>query len=586
MESQLDQGINFIHVGTLVPDVSTYLIIGQLNITDVISQVDKLVTLEKSARDMISKIPDSYTMEAVYLNKTLRLMELKLQDIEGKIDEVKFIFNKTAEESRGKRSIAGAVALIGSGASFIANSFLVNSLQSQLSSFSTAIKELISFSILGAREIQENKERIAKLEKHLNRLSIHTYLKMNQFQDQLNTNRFISDSILHINLGFLQLSDLEDNIRNILTIVDGALNNKISTTMISPKQAREELNKIQISGYEPVINTLEEFYSLTSYATIDEENLLNVYISIPLINNANKYQLYQYVDAPLTMDGMQVRLAPTKDLLAIGSKDNLYTELREADLTSCLTVGRLKLCPHIRLFRKSGQTDNCLFNLFIGQFDKAKCDGEIQKVSEVEINIINENKIAITAQNDNFNGILECPSNSSTGILRRTIPAPRGISLVQVDDGCSYQISSYYLFPNKKNILKFNSHVHIRMSNNNIEDLIKIRHPTLVKEALENQDTLQIQDINNEDKLLKYINSTQLIRIQEEISGEDYVSYSALVISIIIVIIISMGLGYWYIRNISTRCFSPSSEPATRGVEARDDIFDEPEEIVQQRDIG
>ena len=124
------------------------------------------------------------------------------------------------------------------------------------------------------------------------------------------------------------------------------------------------------------------------------------------------------------------------------------------------------------------------------------------------------------------------------------------------------------------------------MSNNNIEDLIKIRHPTLVKEALENQDTLLIQDINNEDKLLKYINSTQLIRIQEEIGGEDYVSYSALVISIIIVIIISMGLGYWYIKNISTRCFSPSSEPATRGVEARDEIFDEPEEIVQQRDIG
>ena len=421
--------------------------------------------------------------------------------------------------------------------------------------------------------------RIDKLEKHLHRLSTHVYLKM---QSQINTNRFISDSILHINLGFLQLSDLEDNIRNILTIVDNALNNKISTTMISPKQAKEELSKIQISGYEPVIKTLEEFYSLTSYATIEEE-MLNVYISIPLINPSNKYELYQFVDAPLTYNNMLVRLTPTKDLLAIGSKDNLYTELREADLTSCLTVGRLKLCPHIRLFQKSGRSDDsCLFNLFIGQFNKAKCDGEIKKVSEVQVNIIHPNKIAVTAQNNDHNGILECPSNTSTGQLRTTIPAPKGVSIVKIEDGCSYQISQNYLFPNKKTVLKFNSHVNIGINEDNIQELVGMEYPTLVEEVLNNQDIIQIKDINDQDKLFEYLNSTQFERLQKDFGNEDYISYSALVLSIIVIAVIITILTYLYISSALSRCFPP--QPTTQhGVEARDELFDDPEDVVQRR---
>ena len=79
---QLDTGIHFTHVGDLVPDVSSYIIIGELNVKEVFDQVTTLQTLDKTLRHMVEKIPDTYSTEAIYLNQSLSLIGLKLNDIQ------------------------------------------------------------------------------------------------------------------------------------------------------------------------------------------------------------------------------------------------------------------------------------------------------------------------------------------------------------------------------------------------------------------------------------------------------------------------------------------------------------------------
>ena len=110
-----------------------------------------------------------------------------------------------------------------------------------------------------------------------------------------------------------------------------------------------------------------------------------------------------------------------------------------------------------------------------------------------------------------------------------------------------------------------------------------MEYPTLVEEVLNNQDIINIKDINDHDKLFEHLNSTQFERLQEDFVNEDYISYSALILSIIVITIIIIILTYLYVSSALSRCF-PSPEPTTqRGVEARDELFDDPEDIVQGR---
>ena len=544
---QLDTGIHFTHVGDLVPDVSSYIIIGELNVKEVFDQVTTLQTLDKTLRHMVEKIPDTYSTEAIYLNQSLSLIGLKLNDIEEKIKEIKFIFNK---ESRKQRSVAGAIALIGAGATYVANSFLVNSLQSQISSFGASFKQLIGFSILGAKEIEENRKRITSLEKHLSKLSVHTYIKINKLEQEIEINRFISDSILLLNLSLLQLSDLEENIRTILEIVDAALSNKISASMISPEQVVQELDKIKLPGYKPVINTLEEFYSMQSYAAI-KDNKFYVYITVPLINEENKFSLFKYVDAPLHLSGMNVRLSPTREYLAVSKKNTLYKELRESDLSTCLKVGRLRLCPHLRAYRKP-PGDSCLFNLYIGDFKRAKCPGVVERASDTEVNLIDDNTISVTIQNGQHSqlGIIECPSNSSTGVLRRTIPAPEGVSLLKLEDKCSYSIGEIYIFPNKKDTLQFNTNICIRMGTSNIEELMKLTNKLeLVKKVLTYKQEVSFgaEDAASDESLENFINKTKKLEIlQSTLKDQRYISIAAISIGIVSVTIVFIIIMYIY----------------------------------------
>ena len=573
--AQLENGIHFTHVGTLVPDISSYLIIGRLNTSEIFQQITSIRSIETSVSDLVKKIPNSWSTEANYLNKTLALMRLKIDDIEGKAREVRFIFNQTEETTRHGRSIAGAIALVAGGATYIANGFLVNSLQSQLSSFGGIMEKLIGYTVMGAREIQENRERIIHLEEHISKLATHVYLKLTNFKEELELNRFVSDSILLLNLSLLQLSDLEDNVRTILEIVDAALNNQITQSMVNPKQAKAELDKIQLPGYTPVITSLEQFYSLQSYAKI-EDDILSVFITIPLINRANKFELYKYINAPINLkNGINVKLNPINEYLAIGPKNSLFKEIKSDDLDDCLKVGRLNLCPNIRIFKKP-PTKNCLFDLFVGRFHQAECPGTITKSSNIEVNLIKEDELSISVLNGHHNGLLECPANSSTGAIRRTIPAPQGISLVKMKE-CSYQIDDIYVFPNKRDTLKFNTNFHLKLKETDVTDLIDIDQE-VVKDVLKYTDQLTIEDAQDTNKMIHFLNKTRemekLKQEFEDIIQFNYVTTIATIVIVISILIIIGLLLYFYKTKIQDMCCPPPnyiSREISTGVDAKEE---------------
>ena len=239
--AQLTQSIQFNDIGILIPDVSSYFIIGKLNVSHILSQVKTLKTLRTTLLDTLKKVPVSYTTEYTYLNHSMDLFNLKFEDIRKKIEDVKYILN-IGQSPRVPRSIlaASAIGLISSGANYIFNSFLIGNLQSQIGSLTNIVRKIVQFTDLGAKEIEENKKRIEELEESLSELSTHIYHKMHDLEDKIEAVKFITDSTLHFNLCFRHLDNLESNIEKILNIMSDSLHGKITLDMIPPREARRE----------------------------------------------------------------------------------------------------------------------------------------------------------------------------------------------------------------------------------------------------------------------------------------------------------------------------------------------------------
>ncbi|XP_059092019.1 uncharacterized protein LOC131887430 [Tigriopus californicus] len=186
---------------------------------------------------------------------------------------------------------------------------------------------------------------------------------------------------------------------------------------------------------------LEAFYKLP-YLTDIKQGKLRIVVPVPAHNIKETFSLYRHLAMPIfTKQGQESVVRNPKDYLILNKESTLHQELNQADLSTCLKVRLLYLCPQIRVVVKTATT-SCLFALFQGQATniREKCPPAIpppnsgmefhQVGPETFLVLIRQvEKVQITCRN-------------RTTIKREYLP---GTTTLTLPNGCQFNTADLYV---------------------------------------------------------------------------------------------------------------------------------------------
>jgi len=437
--------IVFNQIGHLATDTTSYLLIGQLDLSSTINQTPLLTSVGEHIKEAFHQLPDNRVTEKTLIQNQVRQLHDHLKEVGSQLADLKSLTHLNSTRERRSIMLVAGLAAIGTSLSSL---WYNHHLTQRLDKLQDQQSDLLHYVDVATKQVQENRVRIDTLNSTLYQLVAHQLQYEAGVTQSLQETIQIQRIIMTLDSCYKALQDYERAIRNTIEIVSDSLQGKISLQLMHPSAVEAELHKIEKLLPEDLRLAFSPkdfgaFFSLPCLTSI-RGTTLRIAIAIPVYNSKTTLRLYRHVQTPvISKDGLDILLQAENNVLAINEEQTLHSQFHDSELASCTQVHDIFLCPAHRVLKKANQLA-CLPLLFQGKTEEAinHCEHRLRVSLRMEIVQVTTNTFLITAtDNSNLQQSCEEPGKS------RMIRIPPGYTKVQVPSGCSLSSEHYFVTP-------------------------------------------------------------------------------------------------------------------------------------------
>jgi len=374
--------------GAVSTDVSSYLLIGDINLGSLNEQLKQLKSTYPWLETLYHNIPDDYKTSRLYIKRHVTLLREEIRTIDENIKGLQQVshYATTSNEvgNRTRKSLAALTGGIMIGATAVGTLWYAKHLQERIEDLNEDMNHLQHEVKIAFQLEKDNQERLEIVNRTLYHLAKATYETKYEAAKERKELVRIQETILATGTTSEASHLVAENLLRLTTAINDALRGHVTTVLISPTQIEEAMKQAKQeipSDMALAVNNPLDVYTLPAQL-FQRNKSLSLVVPLPLINTRELYQLYQYIAAPLITDkGMEV-VVDKKDknlLLTSQAEDTeFYLELEDYQLRKCQQLHGIYLCPQFRLMSSD---KSCLVQLFRGKATKLPelCDFRFQK---------------------------------------------------------------------------------------------------------------------------------------------------------------------------------------------------------------
>ncbi|XP_059085239.1 uncharacterized protein LOC131882188 [Tigriopus californicus] len=427
-------------IGEVATDTTTNLIIGRLDITPIqeqLSHIQNIMQYVAKAKRNLNGTDNRIIQKQIgAININLEHCLIRLQEIQ-QLDRV------TPRQKRAAMVMAAALLTIGGA---LGMAFTNHHLSNSIDELEARQDQTIHYVDAAARQIQNSAWQVQRLNETVHDLVLHEMKYESRITKQQQYLRNYLQVEALISLSQYAVTQATQNIHAILDTWTEALHGQITIELFHPDLVRTTLRKMSNQANGPLRlafdpTDLEAFYKLPCHTDI-KHGKLRIVVPVPVYNIKETFSLYRHLAMPLfTTQGQEMVVRNPKDYLILNEEGTLHQELDQADLSTCLKVRQLYLCPQIRVLIKTATT-SCLFALFQGHAAniRQKCPLAIPPPSKgMEFHQVGpETFLVLTRQIEKAR--ITC--HNGTTVEREYLP---GTTTLTLPNGCRFSTADLYV---------------------------------------------------------------------------------------------------------------------------------------------
>lgn len=547
--------------GTIATDVTAIILVGEIDIEPLISQLQNISHIDEYLQDIWKSVtPKASRIETKYLASQIRLIREQVTTAQGIIEDIAAVSGNsrhpsTTDSSRESRSVLLIAGLAAIGAS-LSNLFYSRLLASNIDRLREDNDHLFHGVQILTRRTQENSRKILSLEKAVLSLAKQQLVTEHAIDDE----RHLRESMMEIDGTYRSLVAYTQSLHDILTTLTQALQGKVDTHLINPTQVQTELQKIKSRIPDDMKIAISkdhimDFYSLPCHTQM-EKSLVRVIIPIPIFNILETLEMYRYIPTPLLVQhGIELFLTGKDHVLATNNENTLYLDLAESEIQACLNVGTLHLCPAMRVQKKE-DIPSCLHLLFRGLTKEAlgQCQHKVRLLQSLELTLVQPDTVLATAS-ESRQLQQECEDKTQSRILS----IDPGQTSLRIPNGCSLATKEYYVSP-LRNSTVFPLETTLRIPHAPTLDLQAIldlryeqRNTSLRLNPTDIVEMLQRTSSSNDPVDLDYLSPPSRIGTEHGRPTSNYWGWLFGICSALIVMVPVTFIQHWCYRHSSQR---------------------------------
>ena len=408
--SELSPDYSFKSEGQVILSSDLAHLVIEINFT----QVSEGMNIAKKALEHLELVAAAVKNQAPEITLLLNIAKVEINDIESSFDDMMQFFSAKVQEPRVERSTTPAsgtkiinnkilkrdvtnyddltnlnvstvpinkrpkrqgAILLGGLLGVIGGATLFGYLQSdKISALEENIDDLAFRQDKIIHLMSAQNEDIAVNRKHISHLAkvMHEILRV------LSTNH----ATIKIEAGTMYVHHLVSQLRHLmdkyLSIVQSASVHRLAAQAISATGAIKALDSITsmaaAKGLSPVISSITHFHQLPTSYLVTEYGL-KLFTHCPLLKNSRILELHRFLGLPIHLSlSISGVIQTEKPLLALGRDENgnkIFQEFSEFDLTLCIKIGSIRVCPHSSQVLLKDPYPSCLFHLYYSMHHKA-----------------------------------------------------------------------------------------------------------------------------------------------------------------------------------------------------------------------
>ena len=315
----------------------------------------------------------------------------------------------------------------------------VAELESSIEDFSFRQDKIIHLMSTQNEQISVNRDHI----KHLAKI-LHEVLRV--IQTNANAIKLEAGTIYIRHL----CSQLRVLMNKYLSIIQAASMQRLATNAITALGATEALKEIKTlankKGLEPVINNIGHLFQLPCSFSVTKFGL-RLCIHLPLFAKHNVLELHRFLAPPIQLtSSVSGVIHSDKHLLALGrdlTNTRIFTEVSELQLSLCLNINSVKICPHAGQVLHREPFGTCLYHLFYSMHREAlkTCRVFLKKPQDSAVPISKTDFLTYTAEPATYRILCQGNGTKLEGLQLH------GIQTINVPLGCVAELPSFLLSP-------------------------------------------------------------------------------------------------------------------------------------------
>lgn len=238
---------------------------------------------------------------------------------------------------------------------------------------------------------------------------------------------------------------VDDTREGLFSLLHGHVSNQL-VPMAAMEKALADLAKIaEAHSFKSPISHPGYAYQLpTSFET--HGTVIRVLIHVPLIRGEDILTLYNFHNLPLALTGSNqvVQVDAQEEILAINQDNTEYLALKPSDLTDCITLSTLKICPNLNYRRRDFEA-SCIASLFVSRAEAAHKACPMAFVPHrAEIKQLAQGQFLVFHP-ENMRLQVKCTERNYRKMIQF-----RGTRLVHLDPGCYGHSTAYSMEAHKE----------------------------------------------------------------------------------------------------------------------------------------
>ncbi len=435
-------------MGMVATDVTSYVVMGYIDTASIQGQTKKILGILNLVDALKQRLDAQPEPTRQLLRSQVELLQQRAANMRGETVDLWTMVQAQQQPTRQRRSIAAlaGIALIGT---TLANFLYTGSLHAQIQDARTAIRGLTHQATWATATLLESSRRIDILNSTVSRALHHIQERENHLQQEITGLEETQRLMMTVDTAYRAMTLTAEGISNILKMVQDTCRGDVTAALINPREAKRELRRIR-ENLPPQMelafdkDDLNAFYALPML-TQNHGHVLQVVLSIPLINVKDTMTLLRYIPLPIkTTSGLQLLLQGTRPYIATNEQRTLFQEVSNEELAECTPIRRIFLCPHLRVLNKREGTPSCLLALLEGKIEAAQkvCAHTLRVADPVLVVQISTNKFSVTAQTSTT-ATRTCSGEETSAIIH----IPPGRSELVIPQGCAVSTDNLFITP-------------------------------------------------------------------------------------------------------------------------------------------